>query len=93
MWACSKHCGATLGPDQGTDLRAQHVRGALGQFLKTRDTVFRMSEDGHWVELAAKPGVAAAGAYNPAAQQANELARPSSASARCFYVPSQRRAT
>ena len=55
------------------------MRGALGQFLRARDTVFRVSEDNDWVELAAKPGVPAAGGYNPAAQQASELARPDSA--------------
>ena len=60
-------------------MRAQHVRGALGQFLRARDTVFRVSEDNDWVELAAKPGVPAAGGYNPATQQASELARPNSA--------------
>ena len=71
--------GPTVKPDPSCFyLRAQHVRGALGQFLKARDTVFRVSEDRDWVELAAKPGVAAAGAYNPATQQANELARPDS---------------
>ncbi|KAK9845978.1 hypothetical protein WJX81_007519 [Elliptochloris bilobata] len=50
------------------------VRGALGQFLKVRDTVFRSSADRDYAELHAKPGVPAAGAYSTATHQANELA-------------------
>ncbi len=57
-------------------LAAQNVRGALGLFLRARDTVFRLTDDAHYVELAAKPGVGAASAL-PAAPL------PGAAAVRC----------
>ena len=57
-------------------LAAQNVRGALGLFLRARDTVFHLTDDANYVELAAKPGVGAAGAL-PAAPP------PGAAAVRC----------